>query len=124
MVMTMGYAFVAIGFGLIAWADTIPTLALTVVVWTFGEMVFFPMAAAHVANNAPADMRGRYQGAWTSSFGIGAVAAPIVGTALYGWIPASVWLTCFAVGAAGTVIVAVIVPSGRVKSTASSTQEV
>jgi len=114
-VMTMGYAFVAVGFGLVAWAHAVPMLVTTVVIWTFGEMLFFPVAAAHVANSAPADMRGRYHGAWTSSFGIGAVIAPVVGTALYGWIPASVWLTCFVVGAVGTWIVAVTVAPGRIE---------
>ena len=36
-------------------------LAVTVVIWTFGEMVFSPVGAAYIADIAPLDLRARYQ---------------------------------------------------------------
>lgn len=101
-VMMMGCLLQTIGFGLTAWATSVPLLAMTVVIWTVGEMVFFPVAAAHVANVAPDNMRGRYQGAYTFTFAIGAVLAPIAGTALYDVSPRLVWYACVALGLAAT----------------------
>ena len=45
-VMAVGIALTGIGFGLVAWAETFAFFALTVIVWTLGEIVFTPVAAA------------------------------------------------------------------------------
>ena len=72
----MGILLIGVGFGLTALVATLPLLAVTVAVWTLGEIIYIPVAAAHVANIAPKDMRGRYQGAWGLTFGLGVVAGP------------------------------------------------
>ncbi|MCI0452794.1 MAG: MFS transporter, partial [Candidatus Latescibacteria bacterium] len=100
-VMVIGMLVFGAGFALTGLAETIPLLVATVVVWTVGEMFYFPMAAAHVANISPPDMRGRYQGAWGISWGLGAVLGPVLGTALFAIETRAVWPACGAIAALG-----------------------
>jgi MFS family permease len=109
-VMVTGLLIIGVGFGLTGFVHTIPLLAATVLVWTFGEMVYFPVAAAHVADVSPPDMRGRYQGAYGMSWGLGAVLGPIVGTTLFSHDPRTVWVACFVSAVTGA---ALILPATR-----------
>ncbi len=91
-----------LGFGANALAGALPPLPVYLaagILWTVGEVVGFPVAAALVADLAPADMRGRYQGAFSMCWGIAFTIAPIAGGRLltrFG--PAAVWLACLAAG--------------------------
>ncbi len=96
-VMVIGMLVFGSGFALTGLARAIPFLAACVVVWTIGEMFYFPMAAAHVANISPPDMRGRYQGAWGISWGLGAVLGPVLGTTLFAHDPRALWAACGAI---------------------------
>ncbi len=109
-VMATGLLIIGVGFGLTGFVGTIPLLAATVFVWTLGEMIYFPVAAAHVADISPPDMRGRYQGMFGMSFGLGAVLGPIIGTTLFAHDPRTVWIACFFSALAGA---ALIVPATR-----------
>jgi MFS family permease len=104
-VMAFGIALTGIGFGLVAWADTFAFFALTVVVWTMGEIVFTPVAAAHEGDMAPEALRGRYYGAWSLTHSVGIVFGPGLGTALYAVSPAGLWAACAGLGALGTLLV-------------------
>ncbi|HKG92785.1 MAG TPA: MFS transporter [Gemmatimonadaceae bacterium] len=103
-VLAAGLLLAGAGFGLVGVAHGLPLLALAIVVWTFGEMTFAPVSAAHVADLAPADMRARYQGVYSFTFAFGLAAAPLLGTALYSLSPNAVWFACLALGAAGAII--------------------
>ena len=63
-VVACGMLVIGLGFGLTAWAHTVPVLVLSVAVWTFGEILGAPVGSAYVADIAPQHLRGRYQGAW------------------------------------------------------------
>jgi MFS family permease len=119
-VMVIGMLVFGTGFALIGLARTIPLLAGTVVVWTIGEMFYFPMAAAHVANLSPPDMRGRYQGAWGISWGLGAVLGPVFGTALFAVAPRAVWPACGLIAVIGALL---ILPATRERSIATAATE-
>ncbi len=72
-----------------------------VVLWTVGEVTGMPAAAAIVANLAPADLRGRYQGVFAMSWGVAFAVGPVLGGGLltrFGSRP--LWATCFALCAA------------------------
>ncbi|GAA2707977.1 MDR family MFS transporter [Actinoplanes palleronii] len=87
---------VGIGFGLVAFAHSAWVYALTVVIWTLGEMLQSPSNAATVAALSPASLRGRYQGLNSLSWSIGSSLAPILGgLTLQGFGPAALWLGCF-----------------------------
>src|SRR5438105_9164929 len=93
--IAIGIMLSGIGFGAIGIASSAATLALTVVIWTFGEMVFSPVGAAYIADIPPLELRGRYQAAWAFTFSLGLMLAPIGGTLLYSVSPSALWFTCF-----------------------------
>jgi MFS family permease len=113
-VIALGVLITGIGFALTAPAHAVLPLALTVVVWTFGEMAAAPTSSAYVAELAPVRLRGRYQGAYGSTFAISHILAPVVGTSLYAWSPDGIWLIC---GAVSVVAAALIVrlPGGPIR---------
>ncbi len=104
-VMAAGSVLVGVGFGLTALAGSVPALAATVAVWTLGEMVFSPVASAYVADLAPAALRGRYSGAWGLTWGVALVAGPPLGTLLYSWRHAAVWVACLALGCVAAALI-------------------
>jgi MFS family permease len=106
-VIAGGMLLVGVGFGLTALAHTVPVLALTVVVWTLGEILSAPVGSAYVADIARPHLRGRYQGAWGLTWGLAAILAPVVGTRVYAWNASGFWLLCAGLGglAAGLVLV-------------------
>jgi MFS family permease len=73
-------ALVGIGFGLNSFAHTAAFYALSVIVWTVGEIGVLPVSNALVADLAPPHIRGRYQGAYGLSFGLAVCVAPALGT--------------------------------------------
>ncbi|HEY7233034.1 MAG TPA: MFS transporter [Gemmatimonadaceae bacterium] len=95
-----------LGFGAIGIAGSVSMLAVTVVIWTFGEMVFSPVGAAYIADIAPPDLRARYQAAWGFTFSLGLVLAPIGGTLLYSIRPSILWSTCLGVCLAAAGLIA------------------
>lgn len=97
-VLSVAALFVALGFASTAWASTMTAYALTVVVWTIGELIGSSMAPAVVADLSPAAMRGRYQGAFTLTFSGAALVAPVAGGWVYDHLgQATLWLGCGAV---------------------------
>jgi MFS family permease len=86
------------GFGLTAWADTIPLYALTVLIWTLGEMVALPAQSTLVADLAPSHLRGSYQGVFSLGFSVATFVAPVAG----GWVfqhlgGTTLWVGCWVV---------------------------
>jgi MFS family permease len=86
------------GFALHGASSLLVVHAFAVVIWTFGEIANTPAASAFVADRAPAEARGRYQGAYAMSWGLAACLAPIVGPRLLEISPALVWGGCAVVG--------------------------
>jgi len=105
-VIATGMLLIGAGFGLTALAHTFPLLAVTVLIWTLGEIVGAPVASAYVANIAPPHLRGRYQGAWGMTWGLAFILGPALGARLFSWSPAGFWMICAALGilAAGLVL--------------------
>jgi MFS family permease len=85
-----------IGFGLTAFADTPVFYAMTVIVWTAGEMLHAPSNSASVAELSPIHLRGRYQGVFSLSWSAASFLAPIIGGAVLQYAgAATLWLGCF-----------------------------
>lgn len=64
------------GYGLYAWAQTPASYLGAIAIWTLGEVASFPAMSTMVANRAPADLRGRYQGVYSLSWGVGCLLGP------------------------------------------------
>ncbi|GAA0921015.1 MFS transporter [Streptomyces thermoalcalitolerans] len=89
------------GFGLTAFAGSVGVFALTVCVWTLGEMINAPTQTGLVVRLSPVHGRGRYQGVYTLSWSVAALVAPLVSGAVIdrfgaGWL----WGLCAGVGTA------------------------
>jgi predicted MFS family arabinose efflux permease len=78
-VLAIGAALFGVGFGGMAFATSEWAIVATVVVWTFGEMFFFPASAAFVSGISPPGRHGEYMGLYTMCFGIGLTIGPWAG---------------------------------------------
>jgi MFS family permease len=94
--MMLGYILTGIGFGGNAFATTIPGMIACMVIWSAGEMLTMPIAVAQIADLAPANMRGRYMGAFGFTWATALMIGPLIGTTLFQWQPAALWLACSA----------------------------
>lgn len=101
-VMATAALFVGTGFGLAGLAGLAPTLgfyALTVVVWTIGEVIGAAVAPTVVSEMSPPGLRGLYQGIWGSSWGLAFFAGPVIGGFVFGHYGGGVlWAGAFALG--------------------------
>ena len=95
-VLALAALIMGVGFGLVAFAGTAWFFALTVVIWTVGEMLQSPSNAATVAALSPAPLRGRYQGLNSLNWSAGTALAPVVGGFTQQHLgDAALWLGCF-----------------------------
>ncbi|GEB61318.1 MFS transporter [Streptomyces gardneri] len=102
-VQSAGSALIAVGVALTGLADGIVGYTVSVVVWSLGEVVVAGIAAGVVANLAPAHARGRYQGAFSWTWGVARFAALTVGVAAYTTLGAGVlWWTALLAGSAAS----------------------
>jgi MFS family permease len=105
--LAMGALLTSLGFGATALVRGPLTFALTVIVWTFGEMVLFPGSSAYVADLAPEGRRGEYMGAYSLSFGVCFSIGPWLGTLLLERFGGRVlWATMLAIGLVSTALFA------------------
>ncbi|MFF6985453.1 MFS transporter [Streptomyces sp. NPDC010273] len=87
------------GFGLTAFAGSVGVFALTVCVWTLGEMINAPTQTGLVVRLSPVQGRGRYQGMYTLSWAVAALVAPLMSGAVIDHLGAAwLWAMCAAVG--------------------------
>lgn len=68
-VLALSAVLTGIGFGLTQFATALPFYALTVVIWTLGEILAAAIGPALVAELAPTKLRGLYQGVFGASWG-------------------------------------------------------
>jgi predicted MFS family arabinose efflux permease len=102
-----GAAVTGAGFALITFAHGLGAMFATMAVWTLGEIVMSPAAAARAAELDPAGRRGLalglYSGAWSASLAIG----PMIGTMSLRAFGGRVhWMAVGAVGLAAAVVFA------------------
>ncbi len=92
------------GFGLTAFAGSVGVFALTVCVWTLGEMINAPTQTGLVVRLSPVQGRGRYQGMYTLSWAVAALVAPLMSGFVIDHLGAEwLWGTCAVVGTVAAV---------------------
>jgi MFS family permease len=72
----------------------------SVVLWTVGEIATAGAFQALVASIAPPHMRGRYGGTLGLAWGTAGLLGPLLGTAVFAFSPAVLWISCAVAGAA------------------------
>jgi MFS family permease len=108
--LALAAVIMGVGFGLTAFAHAPLFYAVTVLIWTLGEMLNSPSNSTLIAELSPASLRGRYQGLFSLSWSIAAFLAPTLG----GFVQqhagnTAVWLSC---GAIGLIVAAAHLVSG------------
>ena len=98
-VMAAASLLLGLGFGLTAVASSLPLYALTVAVWTLGEIAAAAVAPAVVADLSPVALRGLYQGVFGAAWGLSFFTGPVLG----GWVLEhlgawTLWGGCFGLG--------------------------
>ncbi len=79
----LGALLICVGYALVPHGRTLAYLALTVFVWTFGEMLVLPILNVVVAERADRGYQGQYMGMYAMSYSIAFIVAPITGTFVY-----------------------------------------
>ncbi|HET7010727.1 MAG TPA: MFS transporter [Anaerolineales bacterium] len=97
--LALAAALLGLGFGLNAFATTLPAYALAVGIWTLGEIGGATVAPSVIADLAPVAYRGLYQGIFGAAWGLSLFTGPVVG----GWVydrfgPDALWGACLIVG--------------------------
>lgn len=88
-----------LGFGLHALGASVELATLAVTVWTLGEIAQAPVASTVVADLAPAEQRGTYQGAYYMMWALSACLAPTLGSWVLGHRGAwTLWGGCLMLG--------------------------
>ena len=77
--MVIAAVVMAVGFGLIGLAAAVWQFALTVVIWTLGEIMQAPLMSAIVTDLAPTELRGRYQGVASMCFASALMIGALLG---------------------------------------------
>jgi MFS family permease len=94
-VLALSAVLVGLGYGLNAFQGSLFAYAVGTLLYTVGEVLGFPVASAIVADLAPADLRGRYQGAFSMTWGLAFTLSPLVGgEALHRFGGQALWLGC------------------------------
>jgi len=108
LIIAAGTVMLFSGFFILPFGTGYGYVILTVILWTFGEMLVFPLAATFIAGRAADENRGQYMGFFTLTFSLAFVLGPNLGTRIYAaWGPENLWL--------GSGIVGVIVCLGFVR---------
>jgi len=104
--MALGFLLIGGGFASNALPRTMPLILVTMVLFTFGEMVSMPISAAYVADLAPEHQRGLYMGAYGMVWAVAFVFGPSLGMLLFSINHVFLWSTCGVLGliAAATIL--------------------
>ncbi len=78
--LAWGALLVGVGFGALALTSGFWGVLASVVIWTFGEMLFSPSSAAYASELAPASQVGEVMGLYTASWSLAFTFAPLLGT--------------------------------------------
>jgi MFS family permease len=105
--LALGALLFGIGFGGLALAWNMWSVAATVIIWTFGEMFFFPGMAAYLTDIAPASRRGEYMGLSQMVMGLAFMVGPWGGMLILGRFGGkALWGTMFLLGSGAALIMA------------------
>jgi MFS family permease len=98
-VLALAALLTGAGFGMNAWASTLPAYILAVGVWTLGEILVNAVAPTIIAELSPVQLRGLYQGIFGSAWGLAFFVGPLLGGWVFGaFSPDVLWLSCALLG--------------------------
>jgi MFS family permease len=97
--MAVSAVLLGLGFGFTVFANSALLFALSVGIWTLGEIAASAVAPAIIADLAPVKLRGLYQGIFGSAWGLAFFIGPLLGGWVYEHLGANVlWGSCLVLG--------------------------
>jgi len=82
-VVALGALFFGCGFSLLPFGSSFAFAALSVAVWTVGEMLTMPLLTTVIAGRGGEANRGRYLGLFGLAFSLALMLGPIIGSRVY-----------------------------------------
>jgi MFS family permease len=80
-------------------ATNLPLFAVSVAIWTLGEIGVTSVAPAIIADLSPLDLRGLYQGIFGAAWGLAFFIGPLAGGWIYENLGSNVlWVSCLVLG--------------------------
>ena len=87
------------GFGFTAFASNFPLFALSVALWTLGEIAATSVGPTIIADLSPIELRGLYQGVFGAAWGLSYFVGPLVGGWVYDHLGSNtLWIGCLVLG--------------------------
>jgi len=97
--MAVSAILMGLGFGFTALAANLPLFALSVIIWTLGEIAATSVAPAIIADLSPVELRGLYQGIFGSAWGLAYFLGPLTGGWIYDHLGSdTLWIGCLMLG--------------------------
>jgi len=99
--LKLGLAMPMMGvpFLLLNWHGSAPVIAVVIMIFVLGEMLWVPTSQAVVAALAPADIRGAYMGVFGGTWSVGWAATPFLGLQVrHAYGDATMWMCVAVVG--------------------------
>jgi predicted MFS family arabinose efflux permease len=94
-IIAVGAFLLCIGYGLIPFGRGFIYGAVTVIIWTFGEMLTLPFLTTLIADHSSDAVRGKYMGMFSFAFSLSLSVGPGLGTMVYdSWSPDILWYIC------------------------------
>ena len=96
--MAWGALLLCVGFGILPFGHTAAFAAFSCIIWTVGEILFFP-TALNMVFNVIHHKQGKYMGIYQSAYSLGILLAPAIGTVIYNLDQGNIlWYICGLVG--------------------------
>ncbi|MFA7419165.1 MAG: MFS transporter [Melioribacteraceae bacterium] len=103
--MVLGSLLAAVGFGMMALSSSLVWLVFTIVIWTFGEMIFFPSSASYSTVISPEQKRGEYMGYYQMVFSFAFMFGPWLGAVVLDKLNSTIlWGGAFVLASISTVM--------------------
>jgi len=97
--IAIGALLLSMGFAILPLGTTFRFAILTVVIWTIGEIMVFPLLTGFISNRVPEKSCGKYLGMYNFSFALAFVVGPVLGTTIYDFVsPMMLWFSCGLLG--------------------------
>jgi len=103
--LALGALLCAIGYGAMIFSENILFIAFTIVIWTFGEMIFFPSSASYTSILSPEKRRGEYMGYFQMTFSFSLMIGPWIGALTLDYFGHNIlWSGAFVLGLLSTLL--------------------
>lgn len=82
-IITIGTVFFFVGFAILPFSGALWFAAFSVITWSLGEILIFPLATGFVANRSGPGNTGKYMGLFNFNFAFSMVVGPVAGSWIY-----------------------------------------